>query len=91
MMSLIIDGASVGGVLLTGDTAGNDITLPDTAITDEYAGRQLLYTEGTLLFLDNHRVLNFPSSGSLTLKGLTITGGNFSQSASGGGISSRSR
>ena len=78
---LNIDGSSVGGVVITGDANGDDITFPGTAITDvEATSQQLL--------VDNRRVLSFSGSGSLTLTYLTITGG--STSNVGGGIFSNS-
>ena len=70
--SLSIDGTSVGGVVITGDAAVNDVTLPGSNITDVQAS--LLSNAGSLD--DNSRVLNFASlTGDLTLDGLTLTGG----------------
>ena len=76
--SLSIDGSSVGGVLISGDANGNDVTIPGTAVTDVSAlggGAN-----------DNSRVLNFSNpTGNLTLTNLTITGGRNSGSLDGGG------
>ena len=78
--SLTIDGSSVVGLVITGDAADDDITLPGTQITDVPASQDLA------LLNDNSRVLNFSAvSGELRLSGLTITGGGSSE-GNGGGI-----
>ena len=86
--SLSIDGVSVGGVLITGDADGDDITVFDSNITDVEAsfGRGFPGEPDDLLD-DNSRVLDVSGSGDLTLIGLTITGGRQTAiDADGGGI-----
>ena len=80
---LSIDGTSVGGVVITGDANGDDVTLPGTYITDVSAS--FGGTDGAVddLLDDNSRVLNVnpdgfpasPFSNDLALAGVTITGG----------------
>ena len=87
---LIIDGSSVGGVVITGDANGDDITVAGTNITNVSASFGQFVGAADDLLDDNSRVLNFTgSSGYLELEGLTITGGRSTNSGeSGGGISS---
>ena len=88
--SLVIDGASVGGVEITGDANGDDITLSGTNITDVPASFGGVEGAADDLLDDNSRVLNFSnSSGDLTLAGLTLTGGR--TTGSGGGVLFASR
>ena len=84
--SLSIDGSSVGGVVISGDAAGNDITFPDTQITDVTRNSSFSATS----FRDNSRVLDFSAtSGDLTLTSLTISGGRLTdENDSGAGIRS---
>ena len=85
--SLIVDGASVGGVVISGDVDGNDITLSGTNITDVLSSSGGEDGSGSFLLGDNsQQVLSFTDfTGDVTLSALTITGGN--SSISGGGIS----
>ena len=78
--SLSIDASSVGGVLITGDANGDDVTLLNTEITD-------LPGSPSNLLDDNTRVLNFSGpTGNLTLTNLTVTGGQAGGFNEGGGI-----
>ena len=84
---LTIDGSSVGGVVVTGDADGDDITLPGTNVTDVTASFGGTAGASDDLLDDNSRVLSFSPlsfTQTLTLTGLTITGGRTSDS--GGGI-----
>ena len=84
--SLRIDGASAGGVVITGDADGDDVTLPGTYITDVSASFGGTIDAIDDLLNDNSRVLDFsPVRGDLTLTGLTITGGSVSGNYSDGG------
>ena len=77
--SLTIDGSSVVGLVITGDAADDDITVPGTQITDVPVSQDLSRLN------DNSRVLNFSAvSGKLLLSGLTITGGG--SEVNGGGV-----
>ena len=79
--SLTVDASSVGGVVITGDVDGNDITVLGSGITDASAS----FTDR--LLRDNVTILGTTFAGrtsSLTLTGLTITGGE--TSGDGGGI-----
>ncbi|MDB2687512.1 right-handed parallel beta-helix repeat-containing protein [Mariniblastus sp.] len=96
---LSIDGSSGTAVVVSGDAAGNDATLPGTFITDIDAS---LVTDPAFdptdpdsppaieasLLADNTPVLNFQSLETLTLTNLTVTGGRTSRR--GGGIFSDS-
>ena len=74
--SLIVDGSSVGGVVITGDANGDDVTVDGTDITDVSASFGELAGDVDDLLDDNSRVINFSSeAGDLTLAGLTLTGG----------------
>ena len=85
--SLSIDGVSVGGVLITGDADGDDITVFDSNITDVEASFVRFPGAADDLLDDNSRVLDFSGSGDLTLTGLTITGGRVTaDDVDGGGI-----
>ena len=92
--SLIIDGSSVGGVVITGDANGDDVTVDGTDITDVSASFGESAGDVDDLLDDNSRVINFSSDeGNLTLTGLTLTGGRTSENNvgaetthSGGGI-----
>ena len=81
--SLTVDGSSAGGVVITGDAAGDDITLVGTDITDVSAS--FVQFSGPDLLGDNSRVLDFSGSGDLALTGLTITGGRETATNAGGG------
>ena len=81
--SLSIDGSSVGGVVITGDSNGNDITVTGTHITDVSASVDGIVGAAKLLD-DNSRVIDFLGAGNLTLTGLTITGGRVSTTGGGG-------
>ena len=84
---LTIDGSSVGGVVITGDADGNDVLVAGTPITDVTASLGGTAGAADDLLDDNSRVLNFsPISivNTLSLTGLTITGGR--TSAYGGGL-----
>ena len=84
--SLTIDASSGIDVTITGDANGDDVTLAGN-ITDVSAS--FGETEGAAddLLDDNSRVLNFSSTGDLTLESLTITGGHTrGRNADGGGI-----
>ena len=84
--SLSIDGTSVGGVAITGDANGDDITVADTNITDVEASFGQYVGGPDDLLDDNSRVLNFSASlSNLTLTDLTITGGNTDTGSYGGG------
>ena len=88
---LSIDGTSVGGVVITGDAADDDVTLPGTHITDVSASFGGTAGAADDLLDDNSRVLNFSvpngDTDKLTLTGLTITGGRTTGNYSyGGGI-----
>ena len=79
---LTIDGTSVGGVLITGDANGDDVTIRGTNITDVSASFGGVTGAAEDLLDDNSRVLNFLApldtptfSENLTLVDLTITGG----------------
>ena len=88
--SLSIDGTPVGGVVITGDANGDDITVAGTNITDVEASFGQYLGEPDDLLGDNSRVLDFSASaGSLTLTDLTITGGRLTDvGQSGAGIRS---
>jgi len=88
--SLTIDGSSVGGVVITGDANGDDITVAGTNITDVAASFGGIFGTPDDLLDDNSRVLDFSANaGSLTLTDLTITGGRLTDiSQSGAGIRS---
>ena len=74
--SLIIDGNSVGGLVITGDANGDDVTVNGTDITDVSASFGESAGDVDDLLDDNSRVIGFTSEeGNLTLTGLTITGG----------------
>ncbi|MDB4766281.1 hypothetical protein OAG71_01190 [bacterium] len=74
--SLIIDGSSVGDVVITGDANGDDVIVDGTDITDVSASFGELAGDVDDLLDDNSRVINFSSeAGDLTLAGLTLTGG----------------
>ncbi|MDB4766277.1 hypothetical protein OAG71_01170 [bacterium] len=84
--SLNIDGTSVGGVLITGDADGDDVTVSGTQITDVLAS--FGGTAGAVddLLDDNSRVLNsFGLNLDLTLTNLIITGGRTAGQDDGGG------
>ena len=84
--SLTIDASSGIDVTITGDANGDDVTLAGN-ITDVSAS--FGETEGAAddLLDDNSRVLNFSSTGDLTLESLAITGGHTrGRNADGGGI-----
>ena len=84
--SLRIDASSVGGVVVTGDADGDDVTLPGTNITDVSASFGGTINASDDLLDDNSRVLNFlDNRGDLTLTELTITGGSTSGRYLGGG------
>ena len=84
--SLRVDGASVGGVVITGDANDDDVTLLGTNITDVSASFGGTIGASDDLLDDNNRVLNFSAyRGDLTLTGVTITGGNVAVNYSGGG------
>ena len=84
--SLRIDGASVGGVVITGDANGDDVTLPGTSITDVSSSFGGTIGASDDLLNDNSKVLLFGADqGDLTLTGLTITGGNSTRNYSDGG------
>ena len=87
--SLSINGSSVGGVLLTGDANGDDVTVTGTNVTDVEASFGGTAGAADDFLDDNSRVLGFSGSGDLTLKSLTITGGRETV-AGGGGIRSTS-
>ena len=78
--SLSIDGTSVGGVLITGDANGDDVTVAGSQVTDVSASSNSL--------ADNSRVVNFSgTTKNLALRELTITGGRTSSfNDHGGGI-----
>ena len=97
--SLTIDGATVGGIVITGDAAGDDVTLLGSYVTDVSASFGGTAGASDDLLDDNSRVLNFSGSGffgsgNLTLAGLTITGGraetSFPVVGVGGGLRFRS-
>ena len=82
---LEIDGTSVGGVLISGDANGDDITVGQTHITDVLAS---IGNNGAVddFLDDNSRVLNLSGfSENVVLSGLTITGGREQTDGSGGG------
>ena len=71
-----IDGTSVGGVVITGDANGDDVTTGGSHITDVAASFGGVAGASSDLLDDNSRVLDFSdSNGDLSLTGLTITGG----------------
>ena len=72
---LSVNGTSVGGVTITGDANGDDVTVNGTHTTDVSASLGDPNSAADDLLDDNSRVLNFFGTGSLTLGGLTITGG----------------
>ena len=78
--ALTIDGGA--GVTITGDAAGDDLTLAG-GITDAVASR----AAGVLD--DNSRIFN-STAGSLSLNGLTLTGGAAPLNGAGGAILSSS-
>ena len=84
--SLSIDGSLVGGVVITGDAADNDITVGDTHVTDVSASFGGIAGASNDLLDDNSRVLNFSDESNLTLTSLTLTGGQTSEDRGGGGI-----
>ena len=86
--SLTIDGSSVGGVVITGDAADDDITVAGSHITNVSASFGGTAGASDDLLDDNSRVLNFSAvSGDLTLTGLTVTGGRVTDNfEDGGGI-----
>ena len=86
--SLIIDGTSVGGVVITGDANDDDETVGSSDITDVSASFGNTAGATDDLLDDNSRVVRFTgSSGDLTLTGLAITGGRTTaDSEEGGGI-----
>ncbi|MDB4766828.1 hypothetical protein OAG71_03985, partial [bacterium] len=89
--SLVIDGTSVVGVVITGDADADDITLTGSHITDVSASFGGTLGASDDLLDDNNRVLDFTArSGDLTLEGLTITGGRLNNAAvgymGGGGV-----
>jgi len=78
--SLIVDASSVGGVVITGDINGDDITVLGSSITDVSASSDNLLS-------DNVSVLGlsfFGRTSNLTLTELTLTGGD--SFGPGGGI-----
>ena len=84
--SVSIDGTSVGGVVITGDTDDDDVTLPGTHITDVSASFGGTAGVPSDLLDDNSRVLKFLGIGTnLSLTGLTITGGRDTTVFEGGG------
>ena len=89
-----IDASSVGGVLITGDADGDDITVGSTQITDVSASFGGIDGAEDDLLDDNSRVLRFVGpfpDRALALTGLTITGGRVTASnandTAGAGIS----
>ena len=84
---LTFDGRSVGGVVITGDANGDDITREGTRITDVSASYGGTVGASDDFLDDNSRVLTFSGSGNLTLINLTVTGGRTTSTfAEGGGI-----
>ena len=82
--SLTIDGSSATQLVITGDAAGNDVTVGGT-ITDVAAS----LAANSDALNDNSRVINFSTpTGDLTLFNLTVTGGR--TSSNGGAIFSDS-
>ena len=87
--SLFIDAASVGGIVITGDANGDDVTVGGTHITDVSASFGGVEGGADDLLDDNSRVLSSTPSrqGNLTLSDVTITGGRTtSDGDTGGGI-----
>ena len=92
---LRIDGTDVGGVVITGDANGDDVTVSGTHITDVSASFGGSPGASSDLLNDNSRVFRVSgaadfSSRDLDLVGLTITGGRTvgtnGSGGSGGGI-----
>ena len=86
---LRIDAIEVGGVVITGDANGDDVTVSGTNITDVSASFGGSSGASSDLLNDNSQVLRNTSPSEVTLAGLTITGGRTVQNGfDGGGISS---
>ena len=88
--SLSIDGSSVGGVVITGDANGDDVTFAGSFITDVAASFGGTAGAADDLLDDNSRVLNslageIGTNRDVTLTGLTITGGRTTETGSSGG------
>jgi len=91
--SLLIDGSAGNDIVITADADGDDVTIPNTFITDVSASFDGTAGAAEDLLDDNSRVIRFAglANDTLMLADLTITGGRTTGSFSdGGGIFSDS-
>jgi hypothetical protein len=85
--SVVIDGKTGIGVTITGDANGDDVKVAGTNITDVAASSAVLADNSRLFGLEIEFDINgFFTANVITLKGLTLTGGNAQGFGTGGAI-----